>query len=146
MSNDIQEKVRLEIEELHEFFVGWFNGSLPESAFETGFLDRFSEKLVYIPPGGRRLGLDDLAQAIRDGYASNPDFRIAIREVQVHWAFDDYVMATYEEWQRNALASTPPDNGRVATVLFKGPEPLKWLHIHETWMPPEIMSAGPYDF
>jgi hypothetical protein len=130
MSGDIEEKVRLEIEELHEFFVGWFNGSLPESAFETDFM----------------LGLDDLVPAIRDGYASNPNFRIEIREVQVHWTSDDYVMATYEEWQRNALASTPPDNARVATVLFKGPEPLKWLHIHETWLPPESMSAGPYDF
>jgi hypothetical protein len=92
MSSDIQEKARLEIEKLHEFFVGWFNGSLPESAFETDFIDRFTDKLVYILPGGRRLGLDDLVPAIRDGYASNPNFRIEIREVQVHWTSDDYVM------------------------------------------------------
>lgn len=146
MSNDIEEVVRLEIEALHEFFVGWFTGAVPESVFETEFLDRMSNELVFIPPAGRRLGLDGLAAALRDGYAKNPRFRIAIRNVQAHWTFDDHVVATYEEWQRNALASKPPDNGRLATVLFKGPAPLKWLHIHETWLPPETMAAGPYDF
>ena len=59
------------------------------------------------------------------------------------------MLATYEEWQRNALASTPPDNGRVATVLFeddRAEDRLRWLHIHETWLPEEVMAAGPYDF
>ena len=146
MSKDTQETVRLEIEALHQFFIGWFTGALPETAFKEGFIDRFSDDLVFIPPAGRRLGLDDLTSALRDGHSSNPQFRIAIRNVQVHWAFDNYVVATYEEWQRNALASKPPDNGRVATVLFEGTGPLKWLHIHETWLPPEEMAAGPYDF
>ena len=142
----MQETVRLEIEALHEFFVGWFTGAVSESAFQSGFLDRMSDELVIIPPAGQRLGLEEIAAAVRDGYASNPQFRIAIRNVRVRWEFDDYVVSTYEEWQRNALASKPPDNGRVATVLFKGPEPLQWLHVHETWLPPDEMAAGPYDF
>ena len=45
-----------------------------------------------------------------------------------------------------ALASTPPDNARVATVMFHHADRLKWLHVHETWMPTEVMAAGPYDF
>lgn len=146
MSNDIQEAVRLEVERLHGFFVGWFNGTIPKTAFEADFLDRMSKDLAYILPGGNRLGLDELAPAIREGYGSNPKFRIAIGDVQVRWVFDGHVLATYVEWQRNAMASKPPDNGRISTVLFKGPEPLKWLHIHETWLPAEKMSAGPYDF
>ena len=146
MSSDIQETVRLEIEALHHFFVGWFTGRLPKSAFESCFLDRFSDNLVFIPPAGQLLGVGDLASAVWDLYSSNPDFRIAIRQVRVQRHFDNYVIATYEEWQRNARASTPPDNGRLATVLFRHSEPLKWLHIHETWLPPETMSAGPYDF
>ena len=138
--------VRLEIEALHQFFIGWFTGALPETAFESGFLARFSADFVFIPPAGRLLGLSDLASAVLDRYSSNPDFRIEIRQVQIRQRFDNYVVATYEEWQRNALASTPPDNGRVATVLLRGTEPLEWLHVHETWLPPETMSAGPYDF
>ena len=45
-----------------------------------------------------------------------------------------------------ARASTPPDNARVATVLFKNVEPLQWLHVHETWLPSAVASAGSYDF
>lgn len=36
----------------------------------------------------------------------------------------DFILATYEGWQRNALASKPPDNGRIASVLFRGVRPL----------------------
>ena len=143
---NVQERVRLEVEALHEFFVGWFTGAIEESVFETEFLDRFEDDLVFIPPAGRLLGLEDLATAVRERYNSNRDFRIAIRRVQVHRVFDEYVLATYEEWQRNALASTPPDNGRAATVLFRDAERLKWLHIHETWLPADVMQAGPYNF
>ena len=142
----IQERVRREVGELHEFFVGWFSGALPENAFEAGFSLRFSEDLVFIPPAGRLLGLSDLSTSVRSGYATNPDFRVRIRAVQVQRELDGFVLATYEEWQRNALASSPRDNGRLATVLFAVGERLRWLHIHETWLPPEVMAAGPYDF
>jgi hypothetical protein len=56
------------------------------------------------------------------------------------------VLATYEEWQRNALASKPADNGRIATVVFKIGDPLKWVHIHETWLPEAVMAPDDYDF
>ena len=62
-------------------------------------------------------------------------------------ARSDLIAATYEEWQRNALASTPKDNGRIATVLFRREEErLRWLHLQETWLPDERMRAGPFDF
>ena len=146
MTISIEDRTRQEIEELHEFFVGWFTGELDEDAFQSSFLPRFSSSVVFIPPAGMLLGLEGLCSAIRSGYASNPDFRIQIRNVTVRNEFDGYVLATYEEWQRNALASTPPDNGRIATVLFAVGERLKWHHIHETWLPDDIIEAGPYDF
>ena len=83
---------------------------------------------------------------MRRAHGSNPDFRIAIRNVVVRRVMPDVVLATYEEWQRNALASTPPDNARLATVAFARTEPLRWLHVHETWLPGEVAAAGPYDF
>ena len=146
MSNDIQEQIRLEVERLHVFFVGWFNGTIAKDTFDSEFFDRMGEDIEYILPGGVRLGRDELGPAIRNEYGSNPDFRIAIGDVKVQRAFDDYVLATYVEWQRNAIASKPADNGRISTVLFKGPEPFTWLHIHETWLPEDIMVAGPFDF
>ena len=146
MSASLEARVREEIEDLHAFFVGWFGGSLDAGVFEARFLDRFAEDLVFVPPAGRLLGLDDLASSVRAGHATNPEFRVAIRRVQIQREFDGHVMATYEEWQRNALASTPPDNGRIASVLFEKGQRLVWRHIHETWLPDDVMRAGPYDF
>jgi hypothetical protein len=146
VSGAIEDRVRREIEALHEFLVGWFSGAESEDAFESRFLARFSRDLVFIPPAGTLLGLEDLASSVRTAHASNPDFRVAIRRVRVGRELGSHVLATYEEWQRNALASTPPDNGRVATVLFARSERLTWLHIHETWLPGKVMRAGPYDF
>lgn len=143
-----QSQVREEIEALHRFFVEWFSGVAPatDSVFETGFMRRFDEKFLLIPPAGAILDLSALATGIRSNHGTNPNFRIAIRGVTIRRAWDRYVLATYEEWQRNALASTPPDNGRIASVLFNSGASLRWLHVHETWLPTTVMEAGPYDF
>lgn len=143
---ELHERVRSEIEGLHAFFVDWFGGTLARDRFEADFVPRFAEDLIFIPPAGRLLGYPDLEDGIRSGYGSNPDFRVRIRNVVVRRVFEGKVLATYEEWQRNAIASTPPDNGRLATVLFEQGDRLRWLHIHETWLPPEVIEAGPYDF
>ena len=146
MSNDLEQQVQQEIDELHEFFVGWFSGAIAEPQFNDAFLSRFCEDVVFIPPAGVQLGLTDLISWIKTAHGSNTDFRIAIRNVKVHCVMPTHVLATYEEWQRNAINSTPPDNGRIATVLFERGEGLRWRHIHETWLPAEQIAAGPYDF
>lgn len=146
MNNLVLNRVRNEVESLHQFFCGWFTGQLSEEEFDSHFLSRFSPDLVFIPPAGKLLGLDDLSASVRAGYASNPDFRIQIRNVTVQHEFDGHIIATYEEWQRNALASKPTNNGRVASVVFSSSQSLKWLHIHETWLPGEIMDADSYEF
>ena len=146
MNRELEQAVRDEVERLHEFFVGWFAGELPEASLDTGFVAHLGAEFVLIPPGGIVLSRDDIAEAIRQSYDSNPEFRIAIRDVQIRQELDDYLVVTYEEWQRNALQSSPPDNGRLATALFRRGPPLEWLHVHETWLPKEVMAAGPYDF
>ena len=142
----LEDRVRREVEDLHAFFVGWFSGALAADVFEDAFLARFAPDLVFVPPAGRLLGRDDLAGAVRAGHDSNPDFRVRIRNVVLRRELPGFAIATYEEWQRNALASTPPDNGRLATVVFAVGERLRWCHIHETWLPADVMAAGPYDF
>ncbi len=147
-STNLEQAVREEIEELHKFFVSWFSGSAPstDEYFDHNFTNRFDPQFVLIPPAGITLKLVDLSETVHAAHGSNPDFRIAIRKATVRRHWDNHMLATYEEWQRNALASTPPDNGRVATVLFRISKKLTWLHIHETWLPEDIMAAGPYDF
>ena len=146
MGVSIEDRVRQEVEDLHHFFYGWFRGELPGESFEPQCSVRFAPELVFIPPAGRLYGLEDLVSMIRDGYGTNPEFRVCIRNVAVRGRFGGYVLATYEEWQRNARASVPADNGRIATVLFAEDDTLRWRHIHETWLPDEVMAAGPYDF
>ena len=146
MANQLEAQARGEIESLHEFFVGWFSGKLPKDVFDAEFTARFDEDLVFIPPAGNQLGLQDLIQWIGGAHGNNPDFRIAIRNVRLHRELPEHIIVTYEEWQRNAIASSPPDNGRVSTAIFEKGEQLRWLHIHETWVPPDQMAAGPYDF
>ena len=147
-SNSIGAAVTAEVETLHCFFVDWFSGQCPgtEEYFAREFKQRFDPKFLLIPPAGTTLDLDTLSQAVYTRYASNPDFRIAIRQVRVRRESDQYVLATYEEWQRNALASTPANNGRVATVVFHLNSKLTWFHVHETWLPQDVMDSEPYDF
>jgi hypothetical protein len=141
MTNELEDIVRTEIEDLHKFFVGWFTGALDVNSFESGFLSRFDPDFLLIPPAGIILSLDTLCTSIKNTYDTNPDFSIAIRNVKVQRVLGNEIIATYEEWQRNALASTPPNNGRVATVVFKKTQPLQWLHVHETWMPEAVTTA-----
>ena len=146
--NTATPSVRREVEALHEFFVSWFSGvaTQTDAYFERGFSDRFHPEFTLIAPNGTTSTLARLSDAIYRGYGNNPGFRIAIRNVVVRWRWEGNVLATYEEWQRNARASQPPDNGRGATVLFAVADSLRWLHVHETWLPMEVMQAGPYDF
>ena len=146
MTTSLELKVRTEIVALHEFFVSWFSGNLAVNTFEDGFLSRFDQKFQLIPPAGNLMSLQALHGAVQRSYGTNPEFRIVIRNVKILKVFDGHVLATYEEWQRNALASKPADNARIASVIFKHCEPLQWLHVHETWLPDSIASAGPYDF
>jgi len=143
----LRDRVVEEIERLHRFFVDWFAGTIADDddTFNRMFLDALDPGFVLIPPAGRIVARSDLASGLRSGHGSNPDFRIAIRNVEIRRAVDGVVLATYEEWQRNARASKPPDNGRISTVLFQG-EDLRWLHLHETWLPESVMAAGPFDF
>lgn len=146
MNAVILNQVQDEIESMHTFLGMWFRGEIAESEFEKQFLYRFSPDLIFIPPAGRFLNFNDLSMSIRSGYATNPAFRIQIRNVAVHQELDGHILATYEEWQRNARASQPADNGRIATVLFSTGNQLEWKHIHETWLPIQTMVADLYDF
>ncbi|MGH8657987.1 MAG: hypothetical protein ACREV4_05805 [Gammaproteobacteria bacterium] len=142
----MMDSIKHEIEALHEFFVAWFTGRASASRFDAEFLARFDPDFRLIQPAGHLLKLNDIADAIHSRYASNPDFRIAIRNVEIVRMLPGYVLATYEEWQRNALASIPADNARLASVLLSADVPHRWVHVHETWLPEAIARAGPYDF
>lgn len=139
--------LRKEIEDLHVFFEDWFSGRSSSDEFAARFDHRFDEQTLLIQPGGAALPLDQFKEGLRAAHGSNPDFRIQIRNVTLRREFGELALVTYEEWQRNALASRPPDNARVSSVLFDtSGETLTWLHIHETWLPEDQVTSDRFDF
>ena len=137
----LQAAIRDEIEQVHRFFVDWFAGTAPRDA-SAPFFARFDPGFFYVTPDGQRLALADLDAMLAAGHGTNPDFRIAVRDVTVRHAGPDYVLATYTEWQAGARASAR-ENARITTALFTA-APFKWRHIHETWLPEADRAAGAF--
>ncbi len=144
-SMNLEHKVRIEVEEMHQFFVDWFNGTADQLVFDK-FTSRFDSKVNYIGPGGSLLDRNALVGFLGGARGISSDFRIAIRDVKIQHLSDSHIIATYTEWQRQAIFSDRPENGRVTTVILSKSEPFRWLHIHETWLPEEIFRKELFDF
>ena len=144
--SELLNDVRDEIDDLHVFFVEWFNGSADPGSYEERFVSRFDQSVIFVGPNGMLLEYEQLMAMMRDAHGSNPDFRIAIRDVTIRQQSGEQLVVTYTEWQRNAKNSDEADNGRLSTAILTTTRPFRWLHIHETWLPEDIAAAGPYDF
>ena len=145
MTSDLLERVTDEIDQLHAFFVARFSGTAEDSdeVFQRGFVDRVAPHGTLIQPGGGRLQLGELVQGMRRAHGTNPDFDIRIRNPRLEHVTPELVLATYEEWQRSAINSEPPANGRLSTVVFlRESDRLRWLHIHETWLPSDVTAKA----
>ncbi len=142
-----------EIIGLHEFLEDWFTGRCEndDPAWKERLLQRFTDDFHIFMPAGVLLTGSGLWDPLRAEHGRNPDFKINIRKIERGAALGEGVTVwTYEEWQRNALNATPPDNGRGSSVVFvddaSTPTGLKWAHVHETWLPGEIIAADPFDW
>lgn len=138
--------VTKEIVDLHDFFTEWFNGTAERDQLEPRFLSRLHDEVVFIPPEGHAMTGPMLKGGFDQGYGSNADFRIQIRDVVVRHEVGDLVLATYTEWQTGAKQSALANNARITTVLMKMASPVTWLHIQETWLPNDVREAGSFDF
>ena len=144
---------RTEIEDFHVLFDEWFPGLCPQSEdlLETRLGSRLAQDFQLIYPGGGVLDRASLIDGVRQSYAKSPGYKTQIRDVRLRpMESDGYILANYEEWQKNAANSTPPNNGRLSSVVFRilsdDPIKLEWLHLHETWLPADVMAADQFDF
>ena len=142
-----------EVIDLHRFFEDWFGGYCEngEQAFRQGLQERMHENFNIIMPGGMMIYGADFWPEFRKLYGSNPDFHISIRGLRRQPLVSDSIyLVNYQEWQRNALQSTPQNNGRLSSALFvaaqDAPNGVKWFHVHETWLPEGVMTAEAYDW
>lgn len=135
-----------EVVELHQFFEDWFLAKLDDT--DAAF-DRFSSAMAdsfqIVPPSGFMSDIDRLNVRLRSAHGAwtGPDGNgtgwiwvsaVNTRPVAGH---DDLCLVTYEEWQeREGVA-----RGRQSTALMQrdesAPGGVLWLHVHETWLPPD---------
>mgnify|MGYP006187582329 CR=1 FL=1 len=78
-------EIEAAILDIHEFFTDWVGGRCPgdDATFQKNALERISDNLVVIMPGGRSFGKKDFAAYMKGIYGSNPAFRIKIRDIRI---------------------------------------------------------------
>lgn len=137
--------VTAEIEELHRFFVDWFNGRCTEDAFSERFLARMSDDFEMVVPSGKCLPLPALTEGLRGGYASSYDFDIIIRHVSILHESPTTVCARYQELQTRSRRGRRGRNARWSTVLFeRDGDGLRWRWVHETDIPVESLPVDAF--
>jgi hypothetical protein len=135
---DITELTRNEVEGLHDFFVAWFRGDVPDTDdVYARFTDATHTDFTMVVTVGQTLDRGAVLGFVRGAHASrSADFRIEIREFEARVVVADCALVTYEEWQfeGDQLLST-----RTSTAYFvtdpAAPLGVSWRHLHETSHP-----------
>jgi hypothetical protein len=125
-----------EIVELHAFFQGWLDGTLPATdAVFARLADTIETEFTLITPSGEIITRTPLLSQLRAAHESRPNWRMWIENAQLLVENSDLTVATYQEWQQTGDATTV----RISTAVFRNcsgtPNGLVWLHVHETWLP-----------
>ena len=107
---------------------------------------RLDNGFTIIMPSGASLDHKTLVSSMRGSYGKKPGFRIEIRNVRLLKTTESIAVAQYEEWQHNKQESPGVGSGRISTVIFSLGDKLQWLHVHETWLPEDIVQADDFDF
>lgn len=146
-----KQEIETAIHDIHDFFTDWVGGRCPNDpeTFKRNALDRISDDLVAIFPAGRSFGKKDFEGYMTGIYGSNPDFRIKIRDIKISHRSNGMAVVNYQEWQRNAKDSDDPNNGRITTMVIgqkNSGDGLEILQVHETWLPPEVVESGDFNF
>jgi hypothetical protein len=122
---------------LHEFFVGWFNGTLENTdAVFARFAAVLHPDFSMVTPSGEALDRDAVLELVRAAHASADiaaPLRIEIRSLVDRAVSGDGALVTYEEWQ---FAGDRLQNRRTSTAFLlrapAGPTGVVWRHLHET--------------
>lgn len=130
-----EQRCRLEVEQLHQFFQGWFRGELPDTdeAFAR-FESVIAERFEMIPPSGRIVERASILEAVRGQRGKEPAARIWIENHRHCFTIGNLSQVTYEEWQEMEGVK----RGRISSALMETnedtPNGVHWLHLHETWI------------
>jgi hypothetical protein len=120
-----------EIRSLHAFFESSFSGT-----GETGKRAHraLGPEFEMVAPDGESLDRETVLEGIEASAGEyGPEFAIEVRNLRTVDRTEDRCVVRYEEHQSN------PDSARVSTAVFApevdAPEGVRWVHLHETWLP-----------
>ncbi|MCL1693816.1 MAG: hypothetical protein M3096_09040 [Actinomycetia bacterium] len=118
-----------EVRELHSFFERWFAGTAERA--ELSWLDVLDDSFHMIGPDGRLQSVGEIRSAIESAFGR----RSMLIEIRNVWVHPTAPIGTYEEWQTIGGDVT----GRISSAVMKNdrsaPNGLRWMHLHETWLP-----------
>ncbi|WP_290652603.1 DUF4440 domain-containing protein [Aquisalimonas sp.] len=124
-----------EVEALHAFFQSWFRGDASSEAFQR-LEQALADGFVIVTPDARILERRAIIDGVCSQYATDPHAQLEIRRISPRTVRGPIAIVTYEEWQARQGG---PMRGRLSTVVLQadteGPNGLRWLHVHETWLP-----------
>lgn len=91
---------------------------------------------VIVSPRGTATALPALSEGLRSAFDSWEDGgSISVENVELRHAHADLALLTYVEKQ----TVRGKDTARLSSVLMQQHDPapngVRWLHVHETWMP-----------
>lgn len=134
------DQCRAEVEELHAFFQAWLDGSLPNSdAVFSRFTAVTDPAFTLISPAGQVEDAAAAAQWIYAARGTRPGVRLWTDQHTLRCADERTAVVTYREWQTNAGVTTLRLSTAVLAADPAAPNGLRWLHVHETWLPlPEV--------
>jgi len=120
-----------EINELHEVFVDHFLGTTNNLArVEAALAEDFS----IVSPSGRTATRQDTLDGLAAAHAQHATFTITIDAPELIFESGELLVASYIERQVIAQQSS----ARQSTVVFRiepsGPNGLRWVRVHETWI------------
>lgn len=150
---DYDGAVAKEIIDLHVFFEDWYRGNCnnTDRVFKNRLLSRMDIDFHIILPNGENYYGEQFWPEMKKAHGSNPKFQISLRNFSRKLQIGRKTfVANYEEWQKNAMNTLPANNGRISTAVMvtdeNGPNGLKWLHVHETWLPESKTKTEKFDW
>jgi hypothetical protein len=127
------ERARLEIVDLHDAFAAWMGAGADVFArFEAALAADFS----MVGPSAKRLdraGVLAMLGGMRGAFGPGFGIRIEAAVPLAHGA--DFICVGYDEIQ---VGRPGPSRRRASALLCPdpaGPNGLRWLAVHETWIP-----------
>jgi len=131
--SDPEPAIRQEIERLHDFFVDWISGKLPntDSAF-AACADALAPGFAMVTPDGSQLERAELIAGLRGSHAMNPDFEIDVSEVAIRAHHGPLFSVSYVETQRGAKKSAANNTRLSLATLERTESGWRWHFVQET--------------